>query len=99
MLYINYIQELLKLQEVLVKNVSNTHFFTIIDIEMPFSVHTCPHCGSHTSYIHDYRHQLIRAFLLSDCLLSSTTDADATAVLTAANASPSIILLSLVITA
>ena len=60
MLYINYIQELLKLQEVLVKNVSNTHFFTIIDIEMPVSVHTCPHCGSHTSYIHDYRHQLIR---------------------------------------
>lgn len=94
MLYINYIQELLKLQEVLVKNVSNTHFFTIIDIEMPVSVHTCPHCGSHTSYIHDYRHQLIR-----DCLLSSTTDVDATAVLTAANASPSIILLSLVITA
>ena len=32
MLYINYIQELLKLQEVLVKNVSNTHFFTMFKI-------------------------------------------------------------------
>lgn len=60
MLYVDYTQKLLNLQGVLVKKVSHTQFFTIIDIEMPVCVHSCPNCGSHTSYIHDYRQQLIR---------------------------------------
>ena len=27
---------------------------------MPVTPHACPHCGTHTSYIHDYRRQLIK---------------------------------------
>ena len=60
MLYTDYTQKILNLQGVLVKNVTHSHFFTMIDIEMPVSTHTCPCCGTHTSYIHDYRRQLIR---------------------------------------
>ena len=60
MLYTDYTQKILNLQGVLVKNVTPSHFFTMIDIEMPVSTHTCPCCGTHTSYIHDYRRQLIR---------------------------------------
>ena len=60
MLYTDYTQKILNLQGVLLKNVTHSHFFTMIDIEMPVSTHTCPCCGTHTSYIHDYRRQLIR---------------------------------------
>ena len=60
MLSIDYTQKLLNLQGVLVKNVTHSHFFTMIDIEMPVTPHICPHCGTHTSYIHDYRRQLIK---------------------------------------
>ena len=60
MLSIDYTQKLLNLQGVLVKKVTSVHSFTMIDIEMPVAAHTCPHCGTHTSYIHDYRRQLIK---------------------------------------
>ena len=60
MLSIDYTQKLLNLQGVLVKKVTSIHSFTMIDIEMPVTAHTCPHCGTHTSYIHDYRRQLIK---------------------------------------
>ena len=95
MLYTDYTQKLLNLQGVLVKKVTSVHSFTMIDIEMPVTPHICPHCGTHTSYIHDYRKQLIKDILpLSGSLLSSITDADDTAVPIAANASPSSIPLS-----
>ncbi len=54
MLYIDYTQKLLNLQGVLVKKVTSVHSFTMIDIEMPVAAHTCPHCGTHTSYIRLY---------------------------------------------
>ena len=60
MLYTDYTQKLLNLQGVLVKKVTSVHSFTMIDIEMPVTPHICPHCGTHTSYIHDYRKQLIK---------------------------------------
>ena len=60
MLSIDYTQKLLNLQGVLVKKVTSVHSFTMIDIEMPVTPHACPHCGTHTSYIHDYRKQLIK---------------------------------------
>ena len=60
MLSIDYTQKLLNLQGVLVKKVTSVHSFTMIDIEMPVTTHICPHCGTHTSYIHDYRRQLIK---------------------------------------
>ena len=60
MLSIDYTQKLLNLQGVLVKKVTSVHSFTMIDIEMPVATHICPHCGTHTSYIHDYRRQLIK---------------------------------------
>lgn len=60
MLYINYTQEILGLQGVLVKKVTSSRFLTVIDIEMPVSPHVCPHCGASTSYVHDYRYQLIK---------------------------------------
>ncbi len=60
MLYTHYTQNILGLQGVLVKKVTSSHCLTVIDIEMPVSEHLCPACGLSTSYIHDYRHQLIR---------------------------------------
>lgn len=60
MLYLNYTQNILGLQEVLVKKVTSSPHFTVIDIEMPVSQHVCPACGLYTSYIHDYRYQLIK---------------------------------------
>ena len=60
MLSIDYTQKLLNLQGVLVKKVTSVHSFTMIDIEMPVTPHACPHCGTRTSYIHDYRKQLIK---------------------------------------
>lgn len=60
MLSIDYTQKLLNLQGVLVKKVTSVHSFTMIDIEMPVTSHVCPHCGTHTSYVHDYRKQLIK---------------------------------------
>ncbi len=60
MLSIDYTQKLLNLQGALVKKVTSVHSFTMIDIEMPVTTHTCPHCGTHISYIHDYRRQLIK---------------------------------------
>ena len=60
MLYTDYTQKLLNLQGVLVKKVTSVHSFTMINIEMPVTPHACPHCGTHTSYIHDYRKQLIK---------------------------------------
>lgn len=60
MLYINYTQNILGLQGVLVKQVTSSRCLTLIDIEMPVSQHLCPACGFSTSYIHDYRYQLIK---------------------------------------
>lgn len=60
MLYINYTQNILGLQGVLVKKVNSSRYLTLIDIEMPVSQHICPACGLSTSYIHDYRYQLIK---------------------------------------
>lgn len=60
MLSIDYTQKLLNLQGVSVKKVTSVHSFTMIDIEMSVTPHACPHCGTHTSYIHDYRRQLIK---------------------------------------
>lgn len=60
MLYINYTQEILGLQGVLVKKLTSSRCLTVIDIEMPVSPHACPHCGASTSYVHDYRNQLIK---------------------------------------
>ena len=71
MLSIDYTQKLLNLQGVLVKKVTSVHSFTMIDIEMPVTSHVCPHCGTHTSYVHDYRNSLLRIFPLSGSLLSS----------------------------
>ena len=60
MLSIDYTQKLLNLQGVLVKKVTSVHSFTMIDIEMPVTSHVCPHCGTHTSYVHDYRNSLCK---------------------------------------
>lgn len=60
MLYSNYTQALLNLQEVLVKKVVADNFFTVIDIELPLAEHSCPRCSCKTSRVHDYRTQLIK---------------------------------------
>ena len=60
MLYTDYTQKLLNLQDVLVTKVTSSEYLTVIDIEMPVSPHVCPACNQSTSYIHDYRRQLIR---------------------------------------
>lgn len=60
MLEQDYISKILDLEDVIVTKVENypdsLHFY----IEMPVQEHTCPNCGQRTSYIHDYREQMIK---------------------------------------
>lgn len=60
MLEQDYISKILNLEEVIVTKVENfadsLHFY----IEMPVQEHICPNCKHSTSYIHDYREQIIK---------------------------------------
>ncbi len=60
MLEQDYISKILDLEDVIITKVENCadslHFY----IEMPVQEHICPNCGHSTSYIHDYREQIIK---------------------------------------
>ena len=60
MLYSHFTEELLNLQEVLVKNIKKIENVTYVYLEMPVIEHTCPNCGEKTKYIHDYRCRTIK---------------------------------------
>ena len=56
----NYISKILDLEDAIIKKVENNedelHFY----LELPAREHVCPNCGQSTSYIHDYRDQIIK---------------------------------------
>ena len=60
MLNQDYIVKVLNLEDVIITNVENKenelHFY----LELPVTEHTCPQCGAKTTYIHDYREQVIK---------------------------------------
>lgn len=60
MLYNNYTEKLIGLQDIFVKNITQDKEFTTIHIEMRKKPHKCPCCGTYTEYVHDYRKQTIR---------------------------------------
>ena len=60
MLYENYTQDLLGLEDVNVTGVQQKDKCCNIFIEMPRKLHTCPSCGQETDQIHDYRLQKIK---------------------------------------
>ena len=55
-----YIEKLLGLQGVEVKNIQENEESFEISIEQPRKTCTCPHCGKATNKIHDYRYQRIK---------------------------------------
>lgn len=56
----NCTNNLLNLEDVFIKKVIHSNHAVKIYIETKPTVQTCPHCGSHTKRIHDYRFQLIK---------------------------------------
>ena len=54
MLYSHFTEELLNLQEVIVKKIEKFENVTHVHIEMPVTEHICPVCGEKNKYIHDY---------------------------------------------
>lgn len=56
----NFIKKLFNLKGVIIKNIENHKDSINIHVEMPIIEHTCPHCGSKSSKVHDYRTQSIK---------------------------------------
>lgn len=56
----NCIKNLLNLKGVIVKSIKNLENIVEVYIEMPKLEQVCPHCGSKTSKVHDYRSQPIK---------------------------------------
>ena len=59
MLYNNYTEKLIGLQDVIVKNITKNNENIFITVELIKKPHICPSCGCLTSYVHDYRVQKI----------------------------------------
>ena len=60
MLYTNFSEKLLGIQDVEVKNIEENEKNIYIKIEHPRKECTCPLCGRQTKRIHDYRQQKIK---------------------------------------
>ncbi len=60
MLYNHFTEELLGLQDIIVKNVQQTDKSIKIFIELQRREQDCPCCGASTRAIHDYRTQIIK---------------------------------------
>ena len=60
MLSTNYNENLLNLQDVLIKKIEKSEKTSKIYIEMPVSEQICPHCKNKTKYIHGYRKQKVK---------------------------------------
>lgn len=58
--YKNSITKLLGLQNVLVSDIEETEISFNIYLVSPQKSVPCPHCGNNTSYVHDYRSQIIK---------------------------------------
>ncbi len=60
MLYPNYTEELLGLEDVIVESVERKENTLCIYASMHKRIHKCPRCGELTSKVHDYRTQRIK---------------------------------------
>lgn len=60
MLYTNFTEKLIGLQDIIVKKVFDNAKTKSILIEMQKKPHVCPECGTKTSVVHDYRKQIIK---------------------------------------
>ena len=60
MLEQDYIAKILDLEDVIIRNVENNLEGLHLYLELPVTAQTCPNCGRETSYIHDYRNQLVK---------------------------------------
>lgn len=60
MLQTNYIEKILGLQGVIVKNYEETKNNKTLCIELPKKSHTCPVCEREVTRVHDYRYQRIK---------------------------------------
>lgn len=65
----HYTNKLLNIEDVIIKNIRHTDTFVKIYLETKPHEQTCPHCGSITKRIHDYRYQTIKdlPFQLKHC--------------------------------
>ena len=66
MLEQDYISKLLDLKDVIVTKVETEQKELHIHMELPVEEHICPCCGQSTSYVHDYREQIIKDIPLLD---------------------------------
>lgn len=55
-----YIENLLGLKDIILKDVKNVYGEQHIYIKMAKRIHSCPRCGNLTSKVHDYREQVIK---------------------------------------
>lgn len=60
MLEQDYIAKVLNLEDVIVTNVESSLGELHLYMEMPQREHKCPRCGRKTSFVHDYREQVIK---------------------------------------
>lgn len=60
MLYTNFTEELLEMQDVNVTKIEKTDEILNVYLELNVQEHTCPCCGAKTTTIHDYRVQKIK---------------------------------------
>jgi len=60
MLYTIFTEELIGLERVIVKNISQSDKIISTYIVMELKTHKCPQCGTETKIIHDYRQQKIK---------------------------------------
>lgn len=67
MLNLDITTNLLNLQSILITNIVRSDSLLEIFIETEKKPHICPHCGTSTSYVHDYRHQRINDLPLYKC--------------------------------
>lgn len=66
MLCTNSIEKLLRMQDIIVKDIQHTEKSTIVDIELWRKPQICPHCGQLTTAVHDYRVQEIKDIPILD---------------------------------
>lgn len=60
MLEQDYIAKILNLEDIIVTNVESSSKELHLYIELPQKEHECPQCGRKTSFVHDYREQVIK---------------------------------------
>jgi len=60
MLYPNYTEELLGLEDVIVESVERNENTLCIYVSIHKRIHKCPLCGEPTSKVHDYKSQRIK---------------------------------------